>query len=47
LPTAAQESENTMFANLWIAAQPDKFQQLAHCLSETHGEVSAPALVGC
>jgi len=47
LPTAAQESENTMFANLWIAAQPDKFQELTHCLIETHDEVSAPPLAGC
>ena len=47
LPTATQESENTMFANLWVAAQPDRFQELTHCLSEIHDEMPALVSVGC
>lgn len=47
LPAAAQESEKTMFAKLWIAAHPDRFQELTRCLSKTYDEVSGPVLVGC
>ena len=47
LPTAAQESENTMFANPCVAAKPDQFQELIQCLSEIHDEVSALVPVSC
>lgn len=46
VPTAAQESENTMFANLCVAAQPDKFQELIHCLSEIHDELPEEVRIG-